>query len=86
VGFYVDVTSEMETKVKMLSCHHSQRDWLLAQHGIDQYIEHMKEWDRQRGKEAGVEFAESFCQHLGHPFPQDNILKSILGSAFIGAS
>jgi len=86
VGFYVDVTSEMEIKEKMLLCHRSQRDWLLAQHGIDQYIEYMKEWDRRRGKEAGVGFAESFCQHLAHPFPQDNILKSILGAAVIGVS
>ncbi len=83
VGFFVDVTEEMETKVKMLSCHRSQRDWLLAQHGMDQYIEHMKEWDRRRGKEAGVEFAEAFCQHLGHAFPQDNVLQSIIGEVFV---
>lgn len=83
VGFYVDVTQEMETKVKMLSCHRSQREWLLAQHGIDQYIEHMKEWNRRRGEEVDVEFAECFCQHLGHPFPQDNVLKSAIGDAII---
>jgi LmbE family N-acetylglucosaminyl deacetylase len=83
VGFYVDVTEEAETKVKMLSCHRSQRDWLLAQHGMDQYVGHMKQWDRQRGEEAGVQFAESFCQHLGHAFPQDNVLRSLLEGAVI---
>lgn len=50
---------------------------------MDQYIEHMKEWDRRRGKEAGVEFAEAFCQHLGHAFPQDNVLQSIIGEVFV---
>jgi LmbE family N-acetylglucosaminyl deacetylase len=83
VGLYVDISREMETKVKTLSCHRSQRDWLLAQHGIDQYIEQMKEWDRRRGKAAGVEYAEAFCQHLGHPFPQDNVLRSLIGPALI---
>jgi LmbE family N-acetylglucosaminyl deacetylase len=35
VQFYVDITSVMETKSKMLACHKSQREWLRAHHGID---------------------------------------------------
>ncbi len=86
VGFFVDVTEEMEIKVRMLSCHRSQRDWLLAQHGMDQYVEHMRQWDQRRGEEAGVEYAEAFCQHLGHAFPRDNILTSLIGEAIIEKS
>jgi hypothetical protein len=32
-----------------------------------------------RGKEINTDFAEGFRQHLGHGYPQDNILKETLG-------
>ncbi len=35
----VDVSRVFETKRQMLACHASQRDWLLRQHGIDEYLE-----------------------------------------------
>jgi hypothetical protein len=36
---------------------------------------------QQYGKEdkAGVAFAEGFRQHLGHSYPQDNLLGHLLG-------
>lgn len=76
--FYVDISSVMDTKEKMLSQHDSQRSWLQAQHGMDQYIISMKEWSAKRGEEVGVKYAEGFRQHKGHPFPADNILKKLL--------
>ena len=80
--FAVDVTSEIETKKEMLSCHRSQRDWLLRQHGMDQYVESMLEWAAARGKEAGFQYAEAFRQHVGHPYPHDNkLLALVTGSA-----
>jgi hypothetical protein len=39
----------------------------------------MKRFARERGQKAGVEYAEGFRQHLGHGFPQNNILQKILG-------
>jgi hypothetical protein len=33
----------------------------------------------KRGREIGCRFAEGFRQHLGHAYPQDNILKAELG-------
>jgi len=79
-AFCIDVTAVIETKTEMLACHASQRNWLAKQHGIDNYIESMRKWTARRGKERGVAFAEGFRQHLGHSYPQDNILLHLLGS------
>lgn len=78
-SMYVDISSKIEVKEKMLSCHASQRDWLLAHHGIDEYIISMKRTALEKGKDAGFEYAEGFRQHLGDAYPSDNILKNILG-------
>ena len=75
--FYVDISEEIETKSAMLACHSSQCDWLMQQHGMDHYIESMKHWSAHRGAEFGVEFAEGFRQHLGHAYPQNNLLVEI---------
>ena len=76
----VDATSVIEVKARMLACHASQREWLLKQHGMDEYIEAMKTMGRRRGELIGAAFAEGFRQHLGHGYPQDNLLASELGS------
>jgi LmbE family N-acetylglucosaminyl deacetylase len=76
----VDISSVMGTKTEMLSCHKSQREWLLAHHGMDEYIKTMKRQGKLVGKEIGVEYAEGFRQHLGHAYPQENILLDELGS------
>jgi LmbE family N-acetylglucosaminyl deacetylase len=75
---YVDITSVIDIKEQMLCCHKSQRDWLLAHHGIDEYVESMKRHAEMRGQQAGCKYAEGFRQHLGHGYPQDNILKKEL--------
>ncbi len=75
---YVDISAVIETKVAMLSCHASQRDWLLQQHGMDHYIESMKHWSAQRGSAIGVAYAEGFRQHLGHAYPQNDLLREVL--------
>jgi LmbE family N-acetylglucosaminyl deacetylase len=77
-SLYVDVTSVMETREKMLCCHKSQRDWLLVHHGMDQYIESMKAYAAKRGSQCGVSYAEGFRQHLGQGYPQSNRLKTEL--------
>jgi N-acetylglucosamine malate deacetylase 1 len=75
---YVDISAVIETKTAMLKCHASQRDWLLQQHGMDHYIEAMKQWSAQRGTEISVAYAEGFRQHLGHAYPPDNLLAKLL--------
>ena len=44
-------TSRASSTIKrqMLACHASQRDWLLRQHGMDEYLESQAEWGAHRG-------------------------------------
>jgi LmbE family N-acetylglucosaminyl deacetylase len=76
--FIVDITDVMETKTKMLSCHASQREWLRAHHGMDEYIESMKRFSAARGEKIGAKYGEGFRQHLGHAYPQDNAIEKLL--------
>ena len=76
--FHIDITQTFDLKRRMLACHESQRAWLQRQHGMDEYTRKMEEWARRRGAEIGVSYAEGFRQHLGHPYPQDNLLLAIV--------
>lgn len=75
---YVDISTTMPVKEKMLAAHASQRNWLLLHHKIDEYILAMKRFAGIRGEEISVEYAEGFRQHLGHGFQQENVLAEIL--------
>lgn len=77
-SMFVDISSEIEIKAKALACHKSQEYWLLN-HQQSDYINSMKRFARKRGAESNSKYAEGFRQHLGHGFPQNNILKEILG-------
>jgi LmbE family N-acetylglucosaminyl deacetylase len=79
-GFCVDVSGVVEEKAALLACHASQREWLLKHHGMDQYLQAMRDWGAHRGKGRGVAYAEGFRQHLGHSYPQDNLLGQLLGT------
>ena len=76
--FCVDISSTFPLKKEMLACHESQCNWLMRQHGIDEYLDSMQRWSRSRGEKIGVEYAEGFRQHKGHPHPTDNLLLEIL--------
>lgn len=78
-GMIVNISGVMDTKEEMLCCHESQRHWLMTHHGMDEYVNMMKAADEKRGREIGCKYAEGFRQHLGHAYPQDNILKAELG-------
>ncbi|MCH2364898.1 MAG: hypothetical protein MK479_10005, partial [Planctomycetes bacterium] len=58
--------------------HASQPEGRRKQHGIDEYLESINTWSAEAGKLAGLEFAEGFRQHLGHAYPRDNLLASLL--------
>jgi len=77
-SIYVNISSVIETKTKMLECHRSQRDWLKAHHKVDEYILSMQGYAKRRGKESNTEYAEGFIQHLGHGYPQNNVLEELL--------
>lgn len=78
-GLLVDISSTMPVKREMLCCHASQREWLRQHHGMDEYVRAMEALGRVRGGQAGCEFAEGFRQHLGHAYPQDDLLARELG-------
>jgi LmbE family N-acetylglucosaminyl deacetylase len=79
-GFSIDISGVIEAKAGMLMAHASQRDWLLKHHGMDHYVQSMRDWSARRGQEVGAAFAEGFRQHLGHSYPQDNLLGQLLGA------
>jgi LmbE family N-acetylglucosaminyl deacetylase len=70
----IDIGGQLEKKAAMLTCHVSQREWLRAYHGTDEYIDAMRRHAARRGDEAGVVAAEAFVQHRGHSYPKDDIL------------
>lgn len=76
--FVVNVKSAMDRKRRMLGMHASQRNWLRRQHGIDDYIETMEHWTRDRGRVAGIEFGEGFKRYPGHPYPQSPLMEGLL--------
>jgi LmbE family N-acetylglucosaminyl deacetylase len=78
-GFCIDIGTTIELKQGMLCRHASQREWLLKHHGMDEYVNTMRQWATARGRECGVAFAEGFRQHLGHGYPQENLLGELLG-------
>jgi len=74
----VDISAVMDRKLEALKRHDSQRAWLLKQQGMDNYVETMRAWSAERGRQAGVAYAEAFHQHLGQAYPQDDILARLL--------
>jgi LmbE family N-acetylglucosaminyl deacetylase len=80
----IDVTKQQEKKLAMLACHASQRDWLRAHHGVDQYIDAARRHDAARGRGIGRSAAEAFVQHCGHAYPQDDLLMRLFGAPFGG--
>lgn len=78
--FCIDISAVLEDKLAMLACHASQREWLRQHHGMDQYLQACRDWGAHRGQAHGVAYAEGFRQHLGHSYPQDNVLGRMLGA------
>ncbi|MGL6073192.1 MAG: PIG-L deacetylase family protein [Fimbriiglobus sp.] len=75
----IDITSAIESKSQMLACHESQRAWLRKHHGVDNLVESMVTWSASRSQTTG-RYAEGFRQHLGHSYPQNNLLQELLGT------
>ncbi len=74
---WVDIAQQLEKKAEMLACHKSQREWLRAHHGTDEYIDAMRRHAALRGREAGVAAAEAFVQHVGHAYPTNDLLAEL---------
>jgi len=75
---YVDISSTIAIKEKMLCCHKSQRDWLFKISKVDEYVIMMKNFSMKKGGEINFTYAEGFRQHRGFSYPSENIIKSEL--------
>jgi LmbE family N-acetylglucosaminyl deacetylase len=76
---WVEITGQLPRKTEMLAAHASQRQWLLAHHGMDEYLESMQRHAAKRGGEIGVAAAEAFVQHRGHAYPREDLLAALFG-------
>ena len=86
--FYVDITEVEERKKELLACHESQRIWLRAHHGMDEYLESVGRWNAALAERASVRdrkviSAEGFRQHLGHAYPHENVVRTLLADHVI---
>lgn len=63
VGFlpteYVDISEEIDLKIRMLECHESQLVWMREHDGID-FADMVKTCSRYRGYQCGAAYAEGF--------------------------
>jgi LmbE family N-acetylglucosaminyl deacetylase len=75
----INVTAQHQKKLQMLSCHASQREWLRAHHGMDEYLESVKRHDAHRGQQISQPLAEAFVQHRGHAYPHNDLLSELFG-------
>lgn len=64
--YYVDISSVIDLKGKMLRCHKSQEDWLIALYD-EKPIDLMYKQSSFRGLNAGCKYAEGFRQVLTYP-------------------
>lgn len=76
--FHVDISDVIEQKRTLVSHHASQREWLRAHHGMDEYLDSMTAWAAAAGRECGVAYAEGFRQHRGHGYPREPRLQEAL--------
>ncbi len=58
---FVDISEEIELKLKMLNCHESQLVWMKDHDGID-FADMVKTCSKYRGYQCGADFAEGFRQ------------------------
>ena len=79
----VDIALAFARKCAMLAEHASQRIWLQQHHGMDDYLDAMERWTRERGALVGVDYGEGFRRYRGHAYPQTRLLEELLGAAAV---
>ena len=63
---FVDITTEMGVKLKMLECYESQWKWLKETQGMDNFLDNMRRSCAELAGKApreGIQYAEGFRQH-----------------------
>lgn len=81
---FVDIADVMETKLKMLACHESQKRWFDETQGMDDYLITMRRLCAETAQMSGVEgmeYAEGFRRHshVGFSAEGKDLLSEVLG-------
>lgn len=62
---FVDVSNVLATKLEMLACHRSQKEWLDASQGINSYLDYLETENMEMGRMSGsFDYAEGWTRHL----------------------
>ena len=62
--FYVDISSVIDEKKRMLACHESQKRWLDETQGLESYLQTMREMSAEVAAMAGRgQYAEGWRRH-----------------------
>jgi len=77
-SLYIDIADGFERRQRAFASHESQSAWLEAHHGSSGLLASNRQAAERCGKLCGVEYAESFRQHLAEPFPTDDRLAAAL--------
>ena len=82
---FVDISTVMDVKLKMLGCHESQRQWLDETQGLDDYLETMRQSSMEVARmrsDCNWQYAEGFRQHrhIGFSAQDRNPLADALGA------
>lgn len=84
---FVDVSEVIGTKVEMLRCHATQKNWLDVSQGLDSYIITMKDICRDMARMSGADFeyAEGFRRHLHGGLSAKDVdrLQEVLGDKVV---
>jgi N-acetylglucosamine malate deacetylase 1 len=76
--FCVDITSAINTKKEMLSCHETQKEVMRVMHRMDDFLGEMIRQNQELGSQIGVKYAEAIWQHLGGGFQKDPVIQEEL--------
>lgn len=63
---YVDITKQIDLKIRALECHESQLKWMLEHDGID-FADMVRTCSKYRGYQCGVPYAEGFRPYNVYP-------------------
>jgi len=63
---YIDITDQIEFKLRAVACHESQVKWMLDHDDVD-FIDMVRTWSKYRGYQCGVKFAEGFRTYEVYP-------------------
>lgn len=71
---YVDITDQIDRKIRALECHQSQLKWMYEHDGID-FADMVRTCSRYRGYQCGAAYAEGFRPYNVYPrFSARNLL------------